>query len=85
MPAQYMVSSMLVIRFGFKCVRISFIDSHALVCFLKEDRLGVVPTTRIKNRTKNIDIGTICSVLWSDKKLYEATLIFTGESIVTVN
>ena len=55
-----------------------FTETHALVCFVDEDSFGVVPISRIKNRTEETDVGSICSVLWSDKKLYEATLILTG-------
>lgn len=54
-------------------------DTHALVCFEEEDRLAVVPINRIKNHHKEIDVGSTCSILWSNKKLYDATLILTGD------
>ena len=53
-------------------------DTHTLVCFDEEDCLAVVPVDRIKC-DKELDIGATCAVLWSNKKLYDATLILTGE------
>ena len=58
------------------------VATHALVCFEEENRLAVVPVNRIKLYDKDVQIGSTCSVLWSNRKVYDATLILTGKECI---
>ena len=58
------------------------VATHALVCFEEENRLAVVPVNRIKLCDKDVQIGSTCSVLWSNRKVYDATLILTGKECI---
>ena len=52
-----------------------FTDTHVLVNF-EEDCNSVVPIRRVK---KIEGSQTECDVVWSDTKLYRATVIFSGK------
>ena len=54
-----------------------YADTHALVYFLDERKTSIVPLKRV-DKKDGMRTGEACDVMWSDKKRYQGTLIFTG-------
>ena len=55
--------------------------THVLVEFIDEKRLGVVPLHRIKE--KEFQAGDQITIVWTDRKLYAATLILSGNYLLS--
>ena len=58
-------------------VYIFYVDTHALVHFVDEDKTSIVPLRRL-DKKDDLCTGDTCSVAWTDKKKYQGTLIFSG-------
>lgn len=53
--------------------------NYALVRFTENDETSVVPVSRVKPDYCTIEEGSQCAVTWTDKKCYEAILLFSGK------
>ena len=59
-------------------ILLAFLDTHALIHFDKENSSSIFPLSRVIREEEDLQVGSLCTVLWSNKKRYSGKLICSG-------
>ena len=60
---------------------VAFLDTHALIHFDKDNSSSIVPLSRVQREEEKLHAGSLCTVLWSNKK-FSGKLICSGKYII---